>query len=166
MPEPSKRLKQVLKLLLRDGLFYKPRGWDEVVSEAMKYGVGLQSEHARGEGKRYYFIERNESVDRARAIIMASDVIAGSGVVQGITGYICPYCGGNSGYIVVFWTRYSQLNSWRGVPLDAESVDSKGGAIGECADCHRRFNVSKFIANQEAIMSVRAGGRDVNSNVS
>ena len=56
----------------------------------------------------------------------------------------CPYCKQATGYQIVFWTKYTQWTHWDGTPEGAEDCDSKGGSIGECMDCGRRFRVSKL----------------------
>lgn len=62
----------------------------------------------------------------------------------------CPWCGGSSGYMFVYWTKYTQLMSWNGDPIDADSTDGRGGKTGECIDCHRRFFILKLFESAGA----------------
>ena len=63
----TKRTAQILRLLLVDGRFYKPRGYDLSSIEVSPLGVCLQSEQTRG-SPRYYFIETLDR-DRARVLV-------------------------------------------------------------------------------------------------
>lgn len=63
---------------------------------------------------------------------------------------LCPFCGGISGYRTVYWTRYAQTTMWSGEEIEADPIDNKGGGIGECLDCGKRFNVSKTFDRESA----------------
>ena len=57
----------------------------------------------------------------------------------------CPRCGSNAGYQYVIIVSYLQWVEWDGTPVAAENrgVGDKMGKIGECVDCHHRFNMAK-----------------------
>lgn len=57
----------------------------------------------------------------------------------------CPKCGGTGGYTYKILVPYIQWVDWHGNPQGAESGTSGAwvGKIGECANCHYRFNMKK-----------------------
>lgn len=61
----------------------------------------------------------------------------------------CPHCGGTSGYSSDFWVQYHQISDWSGEGISSDDSTGKGGAIGTCLDCGKRFNIAKMLEKKE-----------------
>ncbi len=68
----SPQLKRLLKRLIKDGTYNKPKRWDDVVLEAIDLGIHLESEQTRG-SPRYYFMDEGEREKALKLIKEAHD---------------------------------------------------------------------------------------------